>query len=86
MGYKFEFAEGSDISHCSVGAIQNVANNNHSLETRMQSELMKYLRANGLMGAATSIPKWNDNKNRTVDEVREAFLMAAKDLRNKSGE
>jgi hypothetical protein len=86
MGYKYEFAEGSEISHCSVGAIQNVANNNHYLETRMQTELMKYLRNNGLLGAAKSIPKWNDNKARTLDEVREAFLMAAKDLRNKSGE
>jgi len=86
MGYKYEFAEGSEQAHCSVGAIQNVAANNYNLEARMQSELMKYLRNNGLLGAASSIPKWNDNKNRTVDEVREAFLMAAKDLRNKSGE
>jgi hypothetical protein len=86
MGYKFEFAEGSDISHCSVGAIENVASGNVHLSSRMQSELMKYLRDTGQIGAASSIPKWNDNKNRTVDEVREAFLMAAKDLRNKSGE
>ena len=47
---------------------------------------MKYLKNTGQLGAASSIPKWNDNKARTIDEVREAFLMAAKDLRNKSGE
>ena len=86
MGYKYEFAEGSEQAHCSVGAIQNVAMNNHYLETRMQTELMKYLKNTGQLGEASSIPKWNDNRNRTIDEVREAFLMAAKDLRNKSGE
>ena len=86
MGYKYEFAEGSEQAHCAVGAIQNVSMNNHYLETRMQSVLMTYLRDNGQLGAASSIPKWNDNKARTIDEVREAFLMAAKDLRNKSGE
>lgn len=39
---------------------------------------------NGLINPIYSIARWNDADERTAEDVREAFLLAAKDLRNES--
>jgi hypothetical protein len=78
---KAEFAEGSNDAYCSVGMLQEKANGNYNLRMAAQDVLLAHLRKE--YGNVVAIPSWNDAKERTIDEVREAFLMAAKELRNK---
>lgn len=42
----------------------------------------KYRTEDGKLNPIYSIAQWNDAKERTAEDVREAFLLAAKDLRN----
>ena len=77
MVRKTEFGEGSDTAYCAVGAIDAVAD---TLSERLavESALAPYVAKAGFK----NIPNWNDDTNRTLDEVREMLLTAAKDIRN----
>ena len=75
-----EFAEGSNESFCSLGAINEVTTS-LNVQRAAKKALHDYLRNNGVL--KKNIPSWNDSEETTLDDVREAFLMTAKDLRNR---
>lgn len=76
----------SNMSHCALGAIAVAVQRNDRLYRKSQEVLESFLsekypelRADG---GRVRTAEWNDMLGRTAEEVREALLMAAKDLRN----